>query len=88
MDLNPNIEIETSSLLSRSTDALIEEITTNEELQQWITSFVHENVEDSEKWDIRKELNEQGKLLFNESSREALSSCHIHYSGRDARVRQ
>ncbi len=75
MDLNPNIEIETSSLLSRSTDALIEEITTNKELQQWITSFVHENVEDSEKWDIRKELNEQGKLLFNESSREALSSA-------------
>ena len=73
MDLNPNIEIETSSLLARSTDALIEEITTNEELQHWITSFAHENVEDSEKWDIRKELKEQGKLLFNESSREALS---------------
>ncbi len=75
MDLNPNIEIETASLLSRSTDALIEEITTNEELQEWITHFVHENIEDGDKWDIRNELKEQGKLLFNESSREALNGA-------------
>ena len=75
MEINPNVEIETSSLLSRSTDALIEEITSNEELQRWITGFVQENVEEGDKWDIRRSLTEQGAMLFDESSREALEGA-------------
>ncbi|MBR6759443.1 MAG: UvrD-helicase domain-containing protein [Alistipes sp.] len=75
MDINPNVEIETASLLSRSTDALIEDITSDEELQHWITSFVQENVEEGDKWDIRRSLTEQGAMLFDESSREALEGA-------------
>ena len=73
IDINYNIELETSSILSRSTDALIEDIRSDKELQKWITEFTHENIDDNGKWDIRYNMQSLGNELFNERSREALS---------------
>ncbi|MBR4994527.1 MAG: UvrD-helicase domain-containing protein [Alistipes sp.] len=72
IDINYNIELETSTILSRSTDALIDDITTNTELQQWIMEFAQENIDDNGDWDIRKYILQLGGELFKESNKQAI----------------
>ncbi|MBP3290049.1 MAG: UvrD-helicase domain-containing protein, partial [Alistipes sp.] len=73
IDINYNIELETSNILSRSTDALIEDIRSDSELQQWITDFTRESIDENDRWDIRQNMQSLGSELFKERSREALA---------------
>lgn len=72
LDINYNIELETSNILSRSTDALIDNIRTDSELQKWITEFTRESIDDNGQWDIRRNMQSLGNELFKERSRQAL----------------
>ncbi len=72
MDLNYNIEIETSTVLTRSTDSLIDDITGDDSLRQWIMEFAQEKIEDNEQWDIRHDLLALGKELFGERSKQSI----------------
>ncbi|MEG1644525.1 MAG: UvrD-helicase domain-containing protein [Alistipes sp.] len=73
LDLNYNIELENSSMLAKSADTLIEEITTNQELARWLTAFVQERIEDENSWDIREGILSLGGELFKERNKQALS---------------
>ena len=64
IDLNYNIELETSSLLTQSADSLIEEITTNRELLHWLSRFVEERLEAGKGWNVRDGILELGGELF------------------------
>ncbi len=75
LDLNYNIEIETESVLSKSADALIEQITVNRGLQRWLTEFVEERVDQGRKWDLREGILSLGGELFKERNKEALASA-------------
>ena len=72
IDLNYNIEIETESILSKSADALIEHITTDESLRKWLTEYVRERIEEGAKWDIRDGILSLGDELFKEGNRQAI----------------
>lgn len=72
IDINYNIELETSSILSRSTDALIEEISSDQELQKWITEFTRESIDENDQWDIRSNMQSLGNELFNDQSRQII----------------
>ncbi len=74
LDLNYNIEIESSTLLERSADNLLEQITSNEELRSWLLEFVAERVEDGRRWDIVDGILALGGELLKESNREILKS--------------
>ncbi|MBQ5727218.1 MAG: UvrD-helicase domain-containing protein [Alistipes sp.] len=69
MDLNPTIEIDKSLLLQRSVDALIEDTRSDEELQQWITDYVFEKVDEKGEWKINEDLKNIGKDFFKLSDR-------------------
>lgn len=73
IDLNYNIELESSTILARSTDSLIDDIVQNEELQRWIMAFAQENMDDNGNWDIRKKMLELGKELFKEGSKQGIA---------------
>lgn len=83
IDINYNIELETSNILSRSTDALIEEIRTDKDLQRWITDFTRESIDDNGQWDIRRNMQSLGSELFKERSRQALSQPFSREQLRD-----
>lgn len=72
LDLNYNIELDSSTILARSTDSLIDEIATDQELQQWIMAFTQENIDDEGKWDIRSQLLNLGKEIFKEGSKQSI----------------
>ena len=73
IDLNYNVEIETASVLSKSADTLIEQITVDRDLQRWLTEFVQERIDEGRKWDIRDGILSLGGELFKEKNKEALS---------------
>ena len=69
MDLNPTIEIDKALLLQRSVDALIEDTRSDEKLQQWITDYVFEKVDEKGDWKINDDLKNIGKDFFKLSDR-------------------
>ncbi|MEG0806960.1 MAG: UvrD-helicase domain-containing protein [Alistipes sp.] len=85
IDLNYNVEIETTSILAKSADTLIEQITTDHDLQQWLTAFVQERIDKSNEgdkrnkgvnWDIRNGILALGGELFKETNKESLTKAH------------
>ena len=72
IDLNYNIELDTSSILSRSTDALIDDITCDEELQRWMLDFAQDNFDNNGSWDVRRNILALGKELFKESNKHTI----------------
>ena len=74
LDLNYNIELNPQMILEQSADALIEDITADEELLQWITRFVEERIEEGRRWDIRDGILTLGDELFKERNKESLST--------------
>ncbi len=75
IDLNYNIELETASILTKSADTLIEQITTNRDLLSWLTRFVEERIEEGKSWDVKEGILSLGGELFKERNRKALLSA-------------
>lgn len=67
LDLNYNIELDTSLLLERSTDALVESIATDKKLREWLLEFAEERINDGTRWDMRNDLKSLGSELFKEN---------------------
>ena len=67
LDLNYNIELDTSLLLERSTDALVEGITKDEQLRKWLLEFAEERLNNGTRWDMRSDLKSLGSELFKEN---------------------
>jgi ATP-dependent exoDNAse (exonuclease V) beta subunit len=72
IDLNYNIELDTTTLLTRSADNLVESITESEELKRWLLEFAQERINDGDKWDMRGDLKAMGREIFKERSHERL----------------
>ncbi len=75
LDLNYNIEIESSSILTQSADNLIEQITSDEELRRWLLEFIEERVEDGKKWNIHDGILSLSRELLSESNRDTLQNA-------------
>ncbi len=74
IDIGYNLEIESSTIVSQSADALIEQITTDEALKKWLMAFVQERIDEGRKWDVREGILSLKGELFDEQAREALES--------------
>lgn len=72
IDLDYNVEIETATMLGKSADALVEQITTDSDLRRWMSEYVRERIEDNEKWDVREGIMALGGEIFKESNRQTL----------------
>ncbi len=66
LDLNYNVEIDTQGVLSRSADALVEEIRVDDALRKWLAAFVEERVEEGKRWDVREGILSLGDELFKD----------------------
>ncbi len=74
IDIGYNLEIESSSIVAQSADALIEQITTDQTLRKWLMAFVQERIDEGRKWDVRDGILSLGAKLFDEQTRQALES--------------
>ncbi|MFR9503157.1 MAG: UvrD-helicase domain-containing protein [Rikenellaceae bacterium] len=72
IDINYNIELDPTAILSQSADRIVEEVSTNEQLKRWISEFIEERIEDGRSWDIHEGVLSLGSEIFKESNRERL----------------
>ena len=84
IDLNYNIELDTDSLLSRSTDSLIEDIPHNEELQRWMMEFAQERIDQNKSWDLRSGIKALGSDIFKESNKHTIEQAPSKQTLREA----
>ena len=74
LDLNYNIELDTSLLLERSADTLIESITTDPDIKRWLLEFAEERLNEGSTWDMRKDLRALGDELFKDGVAKRVSA--------------
>jgi len=75
IDMNFSTELDTAPVLTRGIEALIENITGNKELRQWLEELTEERIRDGERWDIRSALTSLNGELFKESTKEIIEKC-------------
>ena len=75
IDINYAIELDSDNLLIRSTDALVEDVATNRELQDWLTDFLHESLDKGNSWNIRQGIIKLGKEIFNECNKDSVGNA-------------
>lgn len=67
IDLNFNIELKTQSILEGAADSMIEQISSNEQLRDWIVSYIDEKIELGSRWDIKNQLIDLGNEIFKDN---------------------
>ena len=76
LDLDYNIELDTSMLLERSADGLINSIAESEksELKNQLTEFATKRLEEGNRWDMRRDLCTLGSELFKDGIAKRISA--------------
>ena len=74
IDLNYNIELDTTTLLQRSADSLVESIVEDEELRRWMLEYAEERLQDGDRWDMRGDLQTLGAEIFKENAIERMNT--------------
>ena len=74
IDMNFSTELDTAPVLTKSVDALIEDITTKEELRKWLEELTTDRINDGERWDIRSALTALNGELFKESTKDIIAN--------------
>ncbi len=73
IDMNFTTELDTAPILTKSVDALIEDITENKELRKWLEELTEERISDGERWDIRSAITALNGELFKESTKDIIA---------------
>ena len=73
IDLNFTTELDTAPVLAKSVEALIESITSNNELRKWLEELTEERIRDGERWDIRGAITALNSELFKESTKDIIA---------------
>lgn len=73
IEMNYAIELDTAPLLTKSVDALLENIDQNSELRSWIMDMAKDRISEGKRWDIREGILRLQRELFKESTKEPIS---------------
>lgn len=73
IDMNFSTELDTTPVLTKSVDLLIDNITENKELRKWLEELTAERISDGERWDIRSAISALAGELFKESTRDIIA---------------
>lgn len=84
LDLNYNIELDTTLLLERSADMLVESIAEEPEVRRWLLEFAEERINDGTRWDMRSDLCHLGEELFRENGAKRINTSLGKKELRDA----
>lgn len=69
IDLNFNLEIKTDSLLEQAADRMLEQVTEDKLLYEWVMNYIGEKISDNKAWNIKSEIIALGQQLFSEEYR-------------------
>ena len=68
MDLQAKFELELdqSAVLERLVDRIVEKVSEDKSLRNWLVAYAEEQIEDGKSWDIRNGIKGLGKEIFQE----------------------
>lgn len=68
MDLNAQFELELDqdAVLSKTVDRVVEKAVSDAELHQWMVEYAIEQIQEGKSWDIRKNIHDLAKQIFQE----------------------
>lgn len=68
MDLNAQFELELDqdAVLSKTVDRVVEKAVSDAELHQWMVEYAIEQIQEGKSWDIRKNIRDLAKQMFQE----------------------
>lgn len=72
IELNYSLELDTAPIISKSADAVIEEIGSNKELYDWVKELAQDRIEAGAKWNIREGILLLHNELFKEYTKNAI----------------
>ncbi len=75
LDMNYNIELDPTTILTQSADRIIEQVAENSELKRWISEFIEERIEDGKSWNIQEGILSLSGEIFKESNYDTLESA-------------
>lgn len=75
LDYNYNIELESSSLLAQSADAIVEDITSKAELHKWLLEFIEERIDQNKGWSITDGILALSREIEGESNSDTLHNA-------------
>ncbi len=64
---NLEVELNTGEVISRAVDRIIDTLQYNPAIQQWILNYVSEQIENNERWDIKRSVKHFARCIFEES---------------------
>ncbi len=67
IDANFNLELQTDTVIDGAASLLIDDLSSDEELRDWIIEFIGENISESGKWNVKDKLVALGKEIFKEN---------------------
>ncbi len=74
IDMNFSTELDSTPILTKSVDALIKNISNNDELRRWLEELTEERISDGERWDIRGAITALNGELFKESTKDIIKN--------------
>lgn len=68
MDLQAkfDLELDQDAVLERLVDRLVQKVTSDKALRQWLVDYAEEQIGDGKSWDIRKGIKDLGREIFQE----------------------
>ncbi len=69
VELNFNLELKTDSLLEQAADQMLEQVTQDKLLYDWVMAYIGDKIDDNKAWNIKGEIINLGKQLFKEEYR-------------------
>ncbi len=73
IELGYSLELDTAPVLSKSADAIIEDIASNTELREWVMEMAQDRIEAGERWNIRDGILLLNSELFKEYTKEPIA---------------
>ncbi|MBL3658069.1 UvrD-helicase domain-containing protein [Fulvivirga sediminis] len=61
------LELDVDLILIQIVDDLLFEVTENKQIREWIIRFARENLQEGNNWDVRRNIKDLARELFNES---------------------
>ena len=89
LGLPPNLEVElnTADTVSRAVDQVIDNMQYREDIQQWVLSYVTEQIERNERWDVTRVVKSFARCIFEERFQNRTQQQRA-YMNDEARIRQ
>ena len=71
------VELNSNQVVSRAVDRVMEHLAERPAVRQWVLDYVREQIENSDRWDIRGSMNSLGRCIYEEDyqSRKKTEMC-------------